>query len=120
MADIGGHAIYKIEDTSMIYIPNDYVRITHPDEARYVCPGTDKLVFTFHSNRTEEIQVFYRNTKRWLEIPASAGGCKVLFWEFDQDQHSLLKLQVWETRLTQRQCAKINACLLIICRVTKW
>uniref|UniRef100_A0A803Y828 SAC domain-containing protein n=1 Tax=Meleagris gallopavo TaxID=9103 RepID=A0A803Y828_MELGA len=32
MADIGGHAIYKIEDTNMIYIPNDSVRVTHPDE----------------------------------------------------------------------------------------
>ncbi|XP_026856708.1 polyphosphoinositide phosphatase [Electrophorus electricus] len=36
MADIGGHSIYKIEDTNMIYIPNDSVRITHPDEARYL------------------------------------------------------------------------------------
>uniref|UniRef100_A0A3Q3G5Z7 FIG4 phosphoinositide 5-phosphatase n=1 Tax=Labrus bergylta TaxID=56723 RepID=A0A3Q3G5Z7_9LABR len=36
MADIGGHSIYKIEDTSMIYIPNDSVRVTHPDEARYL------------------------------------------------------------------------------------
>ncbi|XP_046877169.1 polyphosphoinositide phosphatase [Hypomesus transpacificus] len=36
MADIGGHSIYKIEDTSMIHIPNDSVRVTHPDEARYV------------------------------------------------------------------------------------
>lgn len=36
MADIGGHAIYKIEDTNMIYIPNDSVRVTHPDEARLV------------------------------------------------------------------------------------
>ncbi|XP_028624828.1 polyphosphoinositide phosphatase [Grammomys surdaster] len=36
MADIGGHAVYKIEDTSMIYIPNDSVRVTHPDEARYL------------------------------------------------------------------------------------
>ncbi|KAM9005057.1 polyphosphoinositide phosphatase isoform X2 [Sarcophilus harrisii] len=35
MADIGGHAIYKIEDTNMIYIPNDSVRVTHPDEASY-------------------------------------------------------------------------------------
>lgn len=35
MADIGGHSIYKIEDTSMIYIPNDSVRVAHPDEARY-------------------------------------------------------------------------------------
>ncbi|XP_068087388.1 polyphosphoinositide phosphatase [Hyperolius riggenbachi] len=36
MADIGGHAIYKIEDTSTIYIPNDSVRVAHPDEARYL------------------------------------------------------------------------------------
>ncbi|XP_045150542.1 polyphosphoinositide phosphatase [Echinops telfairi] len=36
MADIGGHAIYKIEDTNLIYIPNDSVRVTHPDEARYL------------------------------------------------------------------------------------
>lgn len=34
MADIGGHSVYKIEDTTMIYIPNDSVRVTHPDEAR--------------------------------------------------------------------------------------
>ncbi|XP_077443761.1 polyphosphoinositide phosphatase [Stigmatopora argus] len=36
MADIGGHSVYKIEDTTMIYIPNDSVRVAHPDEARYV------------------------------------------------------------------------------------
>ncbi|KAM6954534.1 polyphosphoinositide phosphatase [Aplochiton taeniatus] len=36
MADIGGHSIYKVEDTNMIYIPNDSVRVTHADEARYV------------------------------------------------------------------------------------
>lgn len=34
MADIGGHSVHKIEDTTMIYIPNDSVRVTHPDEAR--------------------------------------------------------------------------------------
>ncbi|XP_031847551.1 polyphosphoinositide phosphatase FIG4 isoform X2 [Nomia melanderi] len=33
---IGHHTIYKIEDTAMIYIPNDTVRIFHPDEQRYV------------------------------------------------------------------------------------
>ncbi|XP_034017719.1 polyphosphoinositide phosphatase [Thalassophryne amazonica] len=36
MADIGGHSVYKIEDTSMIYIPHDSIRVTHPDEAKYV------------------------------------------------------------------------------------
>ncbi|XP_050449978.1 polyphosphoinositide phosphatase isoform X3 [Cataglyphis hispanica] len=36
VAVIGHHTIYKIEDTSMIYIPNDIVRVFHPDEQRYV------------------------------------------------------------------------------------
>lgn len=36
VADIGGHSIYKIEDTTNVYIPNDSVRIAHPDEAKYV------------------------------------------------------------------------------------
>lgn len=36
IAVIGHHTIYKIEDTSMIYIPSDSVRLFHPDEQRYV------------------------------------------------------------------------------------
>lgn len=36
VAFIGYHTIYKIEDTSMIYIPNDGIRVSHPDEQRYV------------------------------------------------------------------------------------
>lgn len=36
VAVIGHHSIYKIEDTSMIYIPKDTVRLFHPDEQRYV------------------------------------------------------------------------------------
>ncbi|KAJ8674118.1 hypothetical protein QAD02_005380 [Eretmocerus hayati] len=36
IAAIGHHTIYKIEDTSMIYIPSDAIRLFHPDEQRYV------------------------------------------------------------------------------------
>ncbi|XP_022104463.1 polyphosphoinositide phosphatase-like isoform X2 [Acanthaster planci] len=39
VAVIGGHTIYKIEDSSMVYIPNDAcvaAKVPHPDEARYV------------------------------------------------------------------------------------
>ncbi|KAI5709799.1 hypothetical protein M8J75_003381 [Diaphorina citri] len=36
VAVINNHTIYKIEDTSMEYIPNQTSRITHPDETRYV------------------------------------------------------------------------------------
>lgn len=35
VAVIGHHTIYKIEHTSMIYIPHDSVRLLHPDETRY-------------------------------------------------------------------------------------
>eukprot|EP00095_Tigriopus_kingsejongensis_P006225 maker-scaffold301_size216225-snap-gene-0.18 protein:Tk06225 transcript:maker-scaffold301_size216225-snap-gene-0.18-mRNA-1 annotation:"polyphosphoinositide phosphatase isoform x2" len=34
-AMIGHHCVYKIEDTALIYIPNDDVRESHPDEARH-------------------------------------------------------------------------------------
>lgn len=36
MAVIGYHTIYKIEDTNMIYIPHESVRLVHPEEPRYV------------------------------------------------------------------------------------
>ncbi|XP_076628632.1 polyphosphoinositide phosphatase FIG4 isoform X3 [Colletes latitarsis] len=36
VAVVGHHTIYKVLDTSMIYIPNDTVRVFHPDEQRYV------------------------------------------------------------------------------------
>ncbi|XP_023935391.2 polyphosphoinositide phosphatase isoform X1 [Bicyclus anynana] len=36
IAVIGSHSIYKIEDTAMIYIPNDTSKPLHPDEQRYV------------------------------------------------------------------------------------
>ncbi|RZB38789.1 polyphosphoinositide phosphatase, partial [Asbolus verrucosus] len=36
VAVIGYHTIYKIEDTNMIYIPHESVRLIHPEEPRYV------------------------------------------------------------------------------------
>lgn len=36
VAVIGHHTIYKIEDTSIIYIPHESVRLLHPEEQRYV------------------------------------------------------------------------------------
>ncbi|XP_072408249.1 polyphosphoinositide phosphatase isoform X2 [Chiloscyllium punctatum] len=45
VADIGGHSIYKIEDTNMVYIPNDSVKISHPDETNYSYDLTHSLQF---------------------------------------------------------------------------
>ncbi|GFV51161.1 polyphosphoinositide phosphatase [Trichonephila clavipes] len=36
VAYIGHHTIYKIQDTSMVYIPNDNEKNLHPHEAKYV------------------------------------------------------------------------------------
>ncbi|XP_058795329.1 polyphosphoinositide phosphatase isoform X2 [Phymastichus coffea] len=36
VAAIGHHTIYKVEDSTMIYIPSDTIRHFHPDEQRYV------------------------------------------------------------------------------------
>nr|XP_022910134.1 polyphosphoinositide phosphatase-like [Onthophagus taurus] len=36
VAIIGHHTIYKIEHTTMIYLPHDSVRLLHPDETRYL------------------------------------------------------------------------------------
>ncbi|KAL0831171.1 hypothetical protein ABMA28_002036 [Loxostege sticticalis] len=36
IAVIGSHSIYKIEDTSIIYIPSDVSKPQHPDEQRYL------------------------------------------------------------------------------------
>lgn len=35
-AAIGFHTVYKIESTSMLYIPHESVRAIHPDEPRYL------------------------------------------------------------------------------------
>lgn len=36
VAEVGGHCFYKVEDTSMVYIPNNSIRISHPDESKYL------------------------------------------------------------------------------------
>uniref|UniRef100_UPI00358F8A78 polyphosphoinositide phosphatase isoform X1 n=1 Tax=Myxine glutinosa TaxID=7769 RepID=UPI00358F8A78 len=36
VAELGGHAVYRVEDTSMVYLPSDTTRVQHPEEHRYV------------------------------------------------------------------------------------
>lgn len=36
VAVVGMHTLYKIEDTNMIYIPHESIRVIHPEEPRYV------------------------------------------------------------------------------------
>uniref|UniRef100_A0A4W6DDG8 FIG4 phosphoinositide 5-phosphatase n=1 Tax=Lates calcarifer TaxID=8187 RepID=A0A4W6DDG8_LATCA len=81
MADIGGHSIYKIEDTSMIYIPNDSVRVTHPDEARYVrifqnVDLSSNFYFSYSYDLSHSLQynltLLQRPYELWLSAASSA------------------------------------------------
>ncbi|RVE55803.1 hypothetical protein OJAV_G00229770 [Oryzias javanicus] len=81
MADIGGHSIYKIEDTTMIYIPNDSVRVTHPDEARYVrifqnVDLSSNFYFSYSYDLSHSLQynltLLQRPYEHWLSEASSA------------------------------------------------
>uniref|UniRef100_A0A674PLM9 FIG4 phosphoinositide 5-phosphatase n=1 Tax=Takifugu rubripes TaxID=31033 RepID=A0A674PLM9_TAKRU len=81
MADIGGHSIYKIEDTSMIYIPNDSVRVTHPDEGRYIrifqnVDLSSNFYFSYSYDLSHSLQynltLLQRPYELWTSPPSSA------------------------------------------------
>ncbi|XP_043676781.1 polyphosphoinositide phosphatase isoform X1 [Vespula pensylvanica] len=78
VAFIGHHTIYKIEDTSMIYIPNDTVRLFHPDEQRYVkmFQGIDlssNFYFSYSYDLTHTLQYNMAPPKHIkLDIPNNA------------------------------------------------
>lgn len=62
VAVIGLHTIYKIEDTSMIYIPHESVRIPHPDEPRYLkmfqsIDLSSNFYFSYSYDVTQTLQV---------------------------------------------------------------
>ncbi|XP_017278662.1 polyphosphoinositide phosphatase [Kryptolebias marmoratus] len=79
MADIGGHSIYKIEDTTMIYIPNDSVRVTHPDEARYVrifqnVDLSSNFYFSYSYDLSHSLQYNLTSLQRPYELWSSAAS----------------------------------------------
>lgn len=83
MADIGGHSVHKIEDTTMIYIPNDSVRVTHPDEARYVrifqnVDLSSNFYFSYSYDLSHSLQynltLLQRPYEQWSSLASSAEG----------------------------------------------
>ena len=60
-AMLGHHSVFKIEDTAMVYIPNDEVREAHPDEARYV-----KMFQAIDLSSNFYFSYSYDLTNRWL------------------------------------------------------
>lgn len=68
IATIGLHVIYKIEDTSMIYIPHEHYRVTNSDEARYLkmfqsVDLSSNFYFSYSYDITHTLQVNFSNPK---------------------------------------------------------
>ncbi|XP_056015815.1 polyphosphoinositide phosphatase-like isoform X2 [Ostrea edulis] len=58
---IGPHVVYKIEDTTMMYIPNDTVRQAHHEESKYVkmfqsVDMSDNFYFSYSYDLTHRLQ----------------------------------------------------------------
>uniref|UniRef100_A0A8C1T480 FIG4 phosphoinositide 5-phosphatase n=1 Tax=Cyprinus carpio TaxID=7962 RepID=A0A8C1T480_CYPCA len=92
MADIGGHSIYKIEDTNMIYIPNDSVRVTHPDEARYVriFQNVD-LSSNFYFSYSYDLSHSLQYNMTLLQMPCDAGESEELNTSGRQDSFDIFE-----------------------------
>ncbi|KAK9499830.1 hypothetical protein O3M35_002791 [Rhynocoris fuscipes] len=62
IATIGLHYIYKVEDTTMIYIPHESIKIPHHDETRYVkmfqsIDLSSNFYFSYSYDITHSLQV---------------------------------------------------------------
>ncbi|XP_016095765.1 polyphosphoinositide phosphatase [Sinocyclocheilus grahami] len=92
MADIGGHSIYKIEDTNMIYIPHDSVRVTHPDEARYVriFQNVD-LSSNFYFSYSYDLSHSLQCNMTLLQMPCDAGESEELNTSGRQDSFDIFE-----------------------------
>ncbi|EFA02109.1 polyphosphoinositide phosphatase [Tribolium castaneum] len=71
VAVIGYHTIYKIEDTSMIYIPHESIRLVHPDEPRYVkmfqnIDLASNFYFSYSYDLTHTLQHNLTNPKQFV------------------------------------------------------
>lgn len=120
MADIGGHSIYKIEDTNMIYIPNDSVRVTHPDEARYVrifqnVDLSSNFYFSYSYDVSHSLQYNLTLLQSWsvcVESESGAAGRQDTFDIFEEEglptqvvhglSHEPYSKYVWNLRLLEK------------------
>uniref|UniRef100_A0A3Q1AMU9 SAC domain-containing protein n=1 Tax=Amphiprion ocellaris TaxID=80972 RepID=A0A3Q1AMU9_AMPOC len=108
MADIGGHSIYKIEDTTMIYIPNDSVRVAHPDEARYVrifqnVDLSSNFYFSYSYDLSHSLQYNLTLLQRPYELWSSAAssGEEEVHTQSKQDSFDIFEDEGLPTQVDQ-------------------
>ncbi|KAK7108164.1 polyphosphoinositide phosphatase-like isoform X2 [Littorina saxatilis] len=97
VALVGPHTIYKIEDISMLYIPNDSVRYVHPDESRYVrmfqnVDLSSNFYFSYSYDLTHNLQYnmakSLQPTQGPIPPPESQSKQKLVFWESSMEDES--------------------------------
>nr|CAH7747627.1 unnamed protein product [Callosobruchus chinensis] len=102
VAVVGHHTIYKIEDTTMVYIPHESVRILHPDETRYVkmFQNIDLASNFYYSLQDEDTDIEVNNTDH-LSSSIVSGSSNL---EHPETQHYGVRTQphkklVWNMHL---------------------
>lgn len=91
VALIGYHTIYKIEDTTMIYIPHESVRVIHPEEPRYVkmfqnIDLASNFYFSYSYDLTHSLQHNLTDPKQFIPINVTTEDGLV----FPEDESNLL------------------------------
>lgn len=81
VAVVGHHSIYKIEDTTMIYIPHESVRLLNPDEPRYVkmfqnIDLSSNFYFSYSYDLTHTLQYNLSYPKRFIPSGLSEDECE--------------------------------------------
>ncbi|XP_050498109.1 polyphosphoinositide phosphatase isoform X2 [Diabrotica virgifera virgifera] len=76
VALIGHYTIYKIEDTTMVYIPHESVRVVHSDESRYVkmfqnIDLASNFYYSYSYDLTHTLQHNLTNPKRFVATSES-------------------------------------------------
>ncbi|PSN50035.1 hypothetical protein C0J52_03285 [Blattella germanica] len=91
VAYIGYHTIYKIEDTCMIYIPNDGIRMNHPDEQRYVKMFQSiDLSSNFYFSYSYDITHTLQNSRDGNSVQSADDFLP--FWKLPQDPKKSFEL----------------------------
>lgn len=115
VAALGLHYIYKIEDTTMIYIPNESSRMSHPDEARYVkmfqsIDLSSNFYFSYSYDITHTVQVnmaipkcLKSDSKNEKNVSNTNGVENSIYLSQDYEVHSFPNQKfVWNSHLLSK------------------
>ncbi|KAF6201857.1 hypothetical protein GE061_004252 [Apolygus lucorum] len=111
VAFVGLHYIYKIEETSMFYIPCEAIRVSHSDEPRYLkmfqsVDLSSNFYFSYSYDITNTLQVNMAVPRDSI-APWLQNGPKKKFWDFTIRGEPNRKF-VWNEHLTSMVEKKLH------------